>query len=80
MVGSTVEPQSLQWDRYELLKKLGQGGKGIVYRARDRSLDRVVAVNLLKSEALAPAGYARFLRRRSSRCGRSTRRSSSLRR
>ena len=34
-------------DRYELLARLGEGGMGMVFRARQLSVDREVAVKLL---------------------------------
>jgi len=52
----------LQNGRYAVLEKLGEGGKGIVYKARDTVLDRVVAVKVLKSEILSEEAYSRVMR------------------
>jgi serine/threonine-protein kinase len=37
--------------RYEVLDILGRGGQGMVYRARDRWMDREVAIKVLSSKA-----------------------------
>lgn len=37
-------------DRYEIIEKIGTGGMADVYRARDRRLNRFVAVKILKNE------------------------------
>jgi eukaryotic-like serine/threonine-protein kinase len=48
-----------QFGDYELLRVLGRGGMGVVYAARQLTLDRIVAVKMIRSGALASAEEVR---------------------
>jgi tetratricopeptide (TPR) repeat protein/tRNA A-37 threonylcarbamoyl transferase component Bud32 len=59
--GFLASVEYLQNGRYALLKKLGEGGKGVVFKARDTVLNRVVAVKVLKSTVTSDEAYSRFM-------------------
>lgn len=50
-------------ERYELSGVLGVGGMGTVYRARDRELDEMVALKVLRRELVAQPGMVERFRR-----------------
>jgi|GEM_PF-2243864 Serine/threonine protein kinase len=46
-------------DRYEILGKIGEGGMGTVYKVKDRMLEKVFAIKMVKDELLADKSYVK---------------------
>ena len=61
-----LNPGTVLSGRYEILEKIGSGGMAVVYRGRDKKLDRYVTVKVLREEFI---GDEEFIERfRSEAC------------
>jgi serine/threonine protein kinase len=61
MVISNLIGQSL--GRYKILEQLGEGGMATVYKAYDSSLDRFVAIKVIRTDQFAPSMLDEILKR-----------------
>ena len=61
-----LNPGTVLGDRYEIIEKIGSGGMAVVYRGKDRKLDRYVTIKVLREEFI---GDEEFIERfRSEAC------------
>ena len=53
----------MKYGRYEILKEVGKGAMGMVYQAHDPSIDRLVAIKVLRQDRMSSEGFVeRFLK------------------
>ncbi len=53
-------PRTPLKDKYEFLSVLGAGGAGVIYKAKQQPLGRLVAVKMIHSHLMAPTAVRRF--------------------
>lgn len=66
LIGLTLErpsPEGIVFGSYKLLDRIGQGGEGIVYKARHDRLRRIVALKVMQTQHLASESEKRRFER-----------------
>lgn len=57
-----LNPGSVLGDRYEIIEKIGSGGMAVVYRGKDKKLDRYVTIKVLREEFIGDEEFIEWFR------------------